>query len=189
MIRFLKKVVRRNESLYLRCRMARMWLIRWTSGYQSVAPTANFLGRSKISKDLSLGDYSSIGPGAYICPRVKMGNYVMAAPNLSIVGDDHRIDQVGVPYIFSGRPDLQITEVDHDVWIGRNVSIRSGVRIGRGALIAMGAVVTKDVEPYSIVAGIPAKKIGMRFSEQEMLAHDQMLMSTPKLMRYCEGQV
>jgi acetyltransferase-like isoleucine patch superfamily enzyme len=189
MVRSLKKIIRRNEYLYLFFRMARMWLIRFLGGYNGVAATANFLQRSKISKDLILGAYSSIGPGAYICPRVKMGNYVMTAPNLSIVGDDHRTDQVGIPYIFSGRPDLQATEIGHDVWIGRNVTIRSGVIIGRGALIAMGAIVTKDVEPYSIVAGIPARKIRMRFNEQDILVHDKMLMSTPKLIRYCDTQL
>lgn len=162
------------------------------AGYMDIAmctPQRIFLGKSKIAKDLRLGAYSSIGPGAYICPCVHMGHYVMVAPNLSIVGDDHRIDQVGVPYIFSGRPDLRTTEIEDDVWIGRNVSIRAGIRVGRGALIAMGAVVTKDVEPYAIVAGVPAKQIGKRFTDLEIEKHDAMLSEEPRLREYCREQV
>ena len=54
--------------------------------------------------------------------------------------------------------------IGHDVWIGHNASIMPGVTIGNGAVIGTGSVVTKDVEPYSIVAGVPAKKIKMRFN-------------------------
>ena len=53
-----------------------------------------------------------------------------------------------------------------DVWVGSNVVILSGVKIGRGAIIAAGSVVTKDVAPYSIVGGVPAKVIKMRFSDE-----------------------
>ena len=56
--------------------------------------------------------------------------------------------------------------VGNDVWIGHNAIIMPGVNIGNGAVIGAGAVVTKDVEAYSIVAGVPAKKIKMRFSDE-----------------------
>lgn len=185
MIKSIKQLVRRNENLYFGLRVARMFLLRSFGGFKGVHPTANFLGESQISKDLSIGAYSSIGPGAYICPRVKIGNYVLVAPNFSIVGDDHRMDLVGVPYIFSGRPEGRNTLIGDDVWIGRNVCIRSGVKIGRGALVAMGAVVTKDVMPYSIVAGVPAKEIGVRFDASQIKIHDQMLAKDPKRKAYC----
>lgn len=60
--------------------------------------------------------------------------------------------------------------IGHDVWGGGNVSIRAGVRIGNGAVIAGGATVTKDVPPYAIVGGLPAKLIRMRFDEQTVEA-------------------
>ena len=55
--------------------------------------------------------------------------------------------------------------IGNDVWIGFSTTILNGVRIGDGAIVAAGSVVTKDVEPYSIVAGVPAKIIGKRFSD------------------------
>lgn len=55
--------------------------------------------------------------------------------------------------------------IGHDVWIGAKATILRGVKIGHGAVIAAGAVVNKDVEPYSIVGGIPAKHIRYRFDE------------------------
>ncbi|MCX2688520.1 CatB-related O-acetyltransferase [Pseudomonas sp. DCB_AW] len=55
--------------------------------------------------------------------------------------------------------------IGHDVWIGRGVTVKRGVTIGNGAIIGAGSVVTKNVEPYSIVAGLPAKTIRMRFSD------------------------
>lgn len=59
-----------------------------------------------------------------------------------------------------------LATIGNDVWIGMNVTILNGVNIGDGAIIAAGAVVTKDVEPYSIVGGVPAKKVRKRFPEE-----------------------
>ncbi|GFD69159.1 hypothetical protein KUL106_24220 [Alteromonas sp. KUL106] len=63
--------------------------------------------------------------------------------------------------------DLSIT-IGHDVWIGNNVTLATGISIGNGAVIATRAVVTKDVPPYAIVAGVPAKVVKYRFSETEI---------------------
>ena len=62
----------------------------------------------------------------------------------------------------------RIVSIGNDVWIGFGVRILNGVHIGDGAIIATSAVVTKDVEPYAIVGGVPAKKIGQRFNDQEI---------------------
>lgn len=59
-------------------------------------------------------------------------------------------------------------EVGNDVWIGSRVSILQGVKIGDGAIIAAGAVVTRDIEPYTIVGGVPAKVIKKRFNDEEI---------------------
>ena len=150
-----------------------------------VDKTANFLGTSRISKDITVGPYSSIGPKAWIGPKVELGKYVMIAPNVTITGDDHHFDVVGKPVIFSGRPPIRKTIIEDDVWVGQNVSIRAGVVIGRGAILAMGAVVTKNVEPYTIVGGLPAKEIGRRFSIEEGIEHDRMLQELPKPGVYC----
>lgn len=62
-----------------------------------------------------------------------------------------------------------------DNWIAANAIILKGVNVGRGAIVASGAVVTKDVPPYSIVGGVPAKVIGMRFDESQIEEHEKML--------------
>lgn len=67
--------------------------------------------------------------------------------------------------------------VESDVWIGRNVCLLSGVHIGRGAIIAAGAVVTKDVPPYCIVGGVPARFIKFKWSIDEIIAHESLLYS------------
>jgi len=67
-------------------------------------------------------------------------------------------------------PEYLRINIGNDVWVGYNVTILDGVSIGDGAIIAAGSVVTKDVLPYSIVGGVPAKLIKYRFSEEIILA-------------------
>lgn len=62
----------------------------------------------------------------------------------------------------------RVVIIGNDVWVGFGARILNGVHIGDGAIIATGAIVTKDVEPYSIVGGVPAKKIGQRFNDEEI---------------------
>lgn len=61
---------------------------------------------------------------------------------------------------------MQLVEIGNDVWIGANVTILSGVVIGDGAVIAAGAVVNRDVEPYAVVGGVPAKRIKYRYHQE-----------------------
>lgn len=151
--------------------------------------TANFIGKSRIAKDITVGAFSSVGSGAWLGPKVTFGKYVMLAANVTILGDDHHFNMPGTPVIFGGRPTLRATTVEDDVWVGQNVSIRAGVTVGRGAIVGMGAVVTKNVEPYSIVAGVPAKKIGMRFEDAASIErHDQMLAQPAEMGRYCDSK-
>lgn len=104
-----------------------------------------------------------------------MGKYVMIGPSLLITGDDHRFDIVGEAVIFSGRPEQRDLVIEDDVWIGARTTILKGVCIGRGAVVAAGAVVTKDVDPYSIVGGVPARLIGRRFDGEDAKRHDEFL--------------
>lgn len=130
---------------------------------------------SSISRDLVAGAYSWIGPGSIIYPRVQIGKLALLANNVTIVGGDHNYRHAGVPMVFSGRDELKPTIIGDDVWIGAQSIIMTGVSIGNGAIVAAGSVVTKDVKPYSIVGGVPARFIKMRFNEYEIEQHEQML--------------
>ncbi|MCE7053702.1 CatB-related O-acetyltransferase [Algoriphagus sp. AGSA1] len=141
--------------------------IRYLYGLKYVHPTFNIGGKSKISKDLVAGEYSYVGPGGLIYPGVSIGRYTMLAQNVQIIGDDHNFNLVGIPSTFSGRPKMRRTTIGRDVWIGANSIIMASVTIGDGSIIAAGSIVTKDIPPFSIVGGVPAKFIRKRFSTEE----------------------
>lgn len=118
-----------------------------------------------------MGPYSSLSLECVIHPRVRIGRFSMIGPRVCIVGDDHNFDKVGVPMLFSGRPHLRETVIGDDVWVGLGSIIRCGVTIGHGAVIAAGSVVVKDVQPFEIVGGVPAKHLKWRFTPQERQEH------------------
>lgn len=135
-----------------------------------------FGGPSTISSDLEADHNAYIGPRCYIYPKVKIGAYTMLANDVRIIGGDHKYNIPGIPIIYSGRAELKATTIGKDCWIGAYSIIMCGVNIGDGSIIAAGSVVTKDVEPYSIYGGIPAKKIKPRFAnEQDKEIHEKTL--------------
>lgn len=161
-------------------RNTRMFILRKKIGLKNVHSTFYLGGRSRISKDLKAAKYTYIGPDCIIYPKVELGAFTMLANNVSIIGDDHIYDKPGVPSIFSGRPERSNTVIGKDVWIGAYSKIKTGVTIGDGAIIALGAVVTKDVEPYAIYGGVPAKKIKPRFDNSQIITHKKMLENESK---------
>lgn len=168
-----------KEKLRKRYRALRMFLLRKKLGLKNVHNTFYLGGKSKISKDLVAGAYAYIGPNCLIYPKVKIGDYTMLANNVSIIGGDHKFDTVGMPIIFSGRGVLNNTTIGKDVWIGAYTKVKAGVTIGDGAIIAMGSVVTKNVEAFAVYGGVPAIKIKDRFNNLEDLKiHTDMLNKT-----------
>jgi acetyltransferase-like isoleucine patch superfamily enzyme len=114
-----------------------------------------------------------------------MGRYVLIGPEFMITGDDHRFDLPGTPTIFSGRPQVRITSIEDDVWIGARVILMRGVTLGKGSVVAAGSVVTRDVEPFTIVGGVPAKFIKRRFTDEQTKAHSTFLSQSPQEGAYC----
>ncbi len=92
---------------------------------------------------------------------IEIGSHVMVGPNSVLRASDHVFDDANVPIQFQGHTGGRIV-LEEDVWLGANVVVVSGVRIGKGSVVAAGAVVTKDVEPGSVVGGVPARLIKMR---------------------------
>ena len=104
----------------------------------------------------------------------------MFAPNVTVVTGSHRYDIVG-KYMKEIDNSQKLPENDQDVifegdnWIASNAIILKGVTVGKGAIVAAGAVVTKNVPPYSIVGGAPAKVLKMRFTAEEVIEHETLL--------------
>ena len=166
-------------------RRVRMSLRRVSYRAWDVHPTSYLAEGCAIHPSLRMGAYGYIGPHSVVPAGVEMGNYVMIGPELRITGDDHRFDEPGVAVIFSGRPVQRKCILEDDVWIGARVMILKGVRVGRGAVIAAGAVVTRDVPPYTVVAGVPARRIRERFDDGAQKLHDAYLSLPPHEGSYC----
>jgi acetyltransferase-like isoleucine patch superfamily enzyme len=124
---------------------------------------------------VSVGHYSFIGHECHLFSKVEIGNWVMLASQVSIVGGDHEFEIAGTPSIWAGRRANKTVVIEDDVWVGHGTIIMHGVRIGEGAIVAAGSVVTKDVEPYTIVGGSPAKAIRDRYSPEEQEVHRKSL--------------
>ncbi len=152
-----------------------MWFLRKRYGLTQVSSSFYMAGKSILSPDLVAGHYSYIGPNCIIGPKVQIGRYSMLANNVSIVGGDHVFTDPTKPIIFSGRPHMPETFIGEDAWIGAQSIVMAGVSIGNGSIVGAGSVVTKDIPPYSIFAGTPARYIRDRFNPDEIEAHKQML--------------
>lgn len=147
----------------------------WRLGLKHVDRTFLANKGASISKDFRAGAYSYVGGHSTICPKVTIGNFTMLAHDVMILGGDHNYKVAGLPTVFAGRDETRPTNIGDDVWVGAGSIIMAGVTIGDGAIIAAGSVVTKDVAPYCIYGGTPAKKIKDRFTEEEKQKHIAML--------------
>jgi acetyltransferase-like isoleucine patch superfamily enzyme len=114
---------------------------------------------------ISIGDDSTINPFCLIQggADLTIGNCVRIAGHTSIIPSNHNFTRTDIPMHAQGSTMIGIV-IHDDVWIGANVTILDGVTIGKGAIIAAGAVVNRDVPAYSIVGGVPCKIIKYRNS-------------------------
>ena len=144
-----------------------------------------YLGHSAdlIASHIHCGHHVHIGPHASFMASIAhiyIGNYVTFGPSVTIRGGDHRINLIG-KHIYEIGEDEKLPENDRDViiedgvWCGCNVTILKGCCIGKGAVVAAGSVVTKDVPPYAIVGGNPAKVIKFRFTGEQIKEHERIL--------------
>lgn len=114
--------------------------------------------------ELRMEESSSVSPGSIIdasSGKIVIGRHVAIGPQTIIRSSNHKYDRLDVPIMFQGHERGEVI-IEEDVWIAANCTITPGVRIGTGAIVGAGACVTKDVQPYSIVGGVPARVIGSR---------------------------
>jgi uncharacterized protein (TIRG00374 family) len=126
------------------------------------------LGRGTVlgtrNGTIEIGDFSNIGANCRLgtTTRIRFGKHVLLAANCYIGGAQHKFDRLDVPIMRQGYESKGGVVIEDDVWLGAGVMVLDGVTIGTGSVIGAAAVVTKDVPPYSIALGIPAKVVGTR---------------------------
>jgi acetyltransferase-like isoleucine patch superfamily enzyme len=117
--------------------------------------------RFGLKETLVIGDNCEINEDVYIQSAI-IGNYVLIAPNVSILAISHKFSDRDIPIAKQGNTNADPVVIEDDVWIGRNAIILPGIKLGKGAIVGAGAVVTKNVPEYKIVGGVPARIIGER---------------------------
>lgn len=135
---------------------------------------------SRIGKFCSIASMVRLNPGNHPMNRATQHHFTYRSEQFGLGEDD--------PQVFSSRRSRPVS-VGHDVWIGHGAIILPGVNIGTGAVVGAGSVIAKDIEPYTIVAGVPAKPIRERFSIRIQAAllrinwwdwsHEQLAQSIP----------
>lgn len=129
------------------------------SGKQIVVERGAFFG---TGRRLSIGDRSGIGVNAELRGTITIGADVMMGPDVVILTANHIFENTDIPMNQQGTASELPVAIEDDVWIGTRVIILPGKRVGRGAIIGAGSVVTKDVPPFAIVGGNPAKVVRYR---------------------------
>lgn len=111
---------------------------------------------------IRFGDNVWIGPGCHLAADIECGDNVLIAARVAFVGGDHRIVPVDELVSNAGRDELRTIDIGNDVWIGHGAIVLHGRSISDHAIVAAGAVVTKDIPAGAIVGGNPADLIGWR---------------------------
>lgn len=123
-------------------------------------------------RDACIGNAVYIGNRFHLAvDNLNIGNNTLLASNVSIVGGDHLIDQIGVRIRETKVNSRGGVTIGADCWIGHGTIILTGVTIGDGAVIGAGSVVTKDIKPFTVCVGNPAKEIKKRFTSIQAKEH------------------
>lgn len=146
--------------------------------YSTVSKKAKVWQKVKVYHS-TIGDYSYVGPNCRII-HCNIGKFCSIAGDSAIGMGTHSLNHISTASIFTapvngtrikwtdrqGFEEYKTINIGNDVWIGQRVLVIGGVTIGNGAVIGAGAVVTKDVPPYAVVGGVPAKVLKYRFAPE-----------------------
>ena len=129
--------------------------------YAQIAPTGILGG--PLGEGLRLGDNANIGPYAWIgCSGyIEIGARVLMGPRVNLLAENHNFDVSDVPIKSQGVTRQPIV-IEDDCWLGAGSSVLAGVTVGHDSVVAAGAVITRDVPPYSVVGGVPARVLRTR---------------------------
>lgn len=124
----------------------------------------------RYGKNIFCGAYSYMNDGGYIRSNVFIGRFCSIGRRVTLAAGGHSYDGISTHprQMLPSSKHITCTIIESDVWIGDGVVVMPGVRIGQGAIIGANAVVTKDISPYTIVVGQPAKPVKSRFSAKKI---------------------
>ncbi len=122
-----------------------------------------YLSKNVTINKVNIGKYCSIGQDVLIGLGMHPTNFLSTSPFFYSASTHHGFKTFSTKQTFE---EYKTTTIGNDVWIGARAIILDGIVIGNGAIVAAGSVVTKNVEPYSIVGGVPAKLIKLRFEKE-----------------------
>lgn len=164
----MKNLIKKLLLIYYRLKFGSFGSNSWFSPF----------GTYLCTKKILVGSNVYVGKGAYLSASegLEFGDGVTVGPELMVMGGDHKIDDVG-KYIYqmkSGGENSPVV-IEDDVWIGARVTLLKGVKVGEGAVIGAGSIVTKDIPPYTIFAGNPARKIGYRYQKEQLEEHHKLV--------------
>ena len=135
---------------------------------------------------MKIGCNVYIGKHVHIEANCEIGDYCLIANRVAIIGrHDHDFRKVGypmrfAPWVGSKRfPSPCLAEkavIESDVWLGYGATVLTGVTIGRGSVVAAGSMVTRDIPPYAIAAGVPARVVGQRFADAATISQHEFAM-------------
>lgn len=111
---------------------------------------------------LIVGDRAQLGQNARIDQHVTLGNDVVMGPDVVIMTNAHRFDDIETPINQQDNFPIEPVTIGNDVWLGTRVIVMPGVTIGDGSVVGAGSIVTKNIPPYSVAVGSPAKVIRKR---------------------------
>ncbi len=156
----------------------RVQMIIYRSLFKKIGRNVVFDPKGVYSySNITIGNDVYIGPNAvFLCSdsSIEIGSKVMFGPGVMLIAGDHNTGVIG-SYMYDVKEKRPCDDapiiIGDDVWVGAGATILKGVNIGDGAVIAARAVVIRNVDPYSIVGGCPAKIIRRRFNETDEIAH------------------
>lgn len=114
------------------------------------------------ARKLKIGAHVRINEHVFLQGEITIGDYVMIAPNTAIYTVAHEHKDITTPMVQQGNAGAKKVLIGNNSWLGRNVVVLPGITIGEGAIVGANSVVTKDVAPFTIVGGVPAKLIRKR---------------------------
>lgn len=128
-------------------------------------------------QEVTIGDNVFISECFHISAHsFKIGRDVIIGPRLTAICNNHIFNRVGqTVHEYANDKTYKPIEIESDSWLGANVTLLPGVKVGQGCIVGAGSVVTKTLPPYTICVGMPCKPIKTRFTEDDLKKHLQML--------------